>query len=170
MPPDAADRAAEPPVPAGGWPDGHGPDVPPLHGRLVVGAALLREHVGGVAQVLAARRVRPAALAGRWEFPGGKAEPGESAAQTLVRELDEELGVDVEPGERVGEVELPQGGRLLVLVARLAEGSAQPQPRPEEHDALRWLGADELDDVDWLPANAALLPPLRVLLSPSPGR
>ena len=58
-------------------------------------------------------------------------------------------------------VALPQGGRLRVLVARLLPGSPPPAARPGEHDALRWLAADELDDVDWLPANAALLPPLR---------
>ncbi|MFZ2502533.1 MAG: NUDIX domain-containing protein, partial [Nocardioides sp.] len=58
--------------------------------RLVVGAAIIRS-----GRVLAARRVAPAEAAGRWEFPGGKVEPGESPAEAVCREVAEELGCQV---------------------------------------------------------------------------
>ncbi|MGK5732230.1 (deoxy)nucleoside triphosphate pyrophosphohydrolase [Streptomyces sp. URMC 124] len=111
--------------------------------RVVVGAALFD---GG--RMLAARRSAPPELAGRWELPGGKVEPGESAEQALVRELREELGVEAEPLERVqGEWPLRPPYVLHVWTAKLLAGEARPL---EDHDALRWLGPDELDEVDWL--------------------
>ena len=123
----------------------------------VVGAALLRE-----GRVLACRRVAPAHLAGLWEFPGGKVEPGESDAQALVRELHEELGVTATVGDRIGP-QLDLGGTAVmrVYLATLLAG----EPHPHEHDALRWLAADELDEVPWIPADAPVLADLRALLS-----
>jgi alanyl-tRNA synthetase len=125
--------------------------------RVVVAAAIERE-----GRLLAARRTRPAALAGGWELPGGKAEPGEAPEAALVRELREELAVDAEVVGRVvgpvdGDWPLDDGHVLRVLRVRLVDG----EPRDGvAHDAVRWLAPAEVDDVAWLgpdvaPARAA---------------
>jgi 8-oxo-dGTP diphosphatase len=126
--------------------------------RVVVGAAII---VGD--RVLACARTTPPEIAGRWEFPGGKVEPGEQETAALVRECREELGVRVVVGERVG-ADVPMGhGRsvLRVYAARLHDGD---QPRLIEHQELRWLAADELYDVAWLPADEPIVAALKPLL------
>jgi 8-oxo-dGTP diphosphatase len=116
---------------------------------VVVGAAILS---GG--RLLAARRVRPSSMAGGWEFPGGKVDPGETVEDGCVREVREELGCGVEVVGRVpGEQPLDPGFVLHVLEARLVEG----EPLPSEHDAVRWLGPEELDSVRWLDADRPFL-------------
>lgn len=129
--------------------------------RLVVGAAVLR---GG--RVLAARRVGPPALAGRWELPGGKVEPGERPEDALVRELTEELGVDVEvTGWLAARADLGEGRVLRVGVARILAG--EPEPDGASHDALRWLGPGGLEGDAaplWLDSDTVFLPELRAVL------
>ncbi|MDQ1699212.1 MAG: 8-oxo-dGTP diphosphatase [Frankiaceae bacterium] len=127
---------------------------------VVVAAAIVDP--GPLPRILAAQRDYPAALAGRWELPGGKVEPGEDEVAALVRECREELGVAVDVLDRVG---ADLGGAeaeftLRVWWARIAAG----QPEPREHRELRWLAAGELDDVDWLPTNRPLVPVLRAHL------
>jgi 8-oxo-dGTP diphosphatase len=115
---------------------------------VVVGAALL-----GGGRLLAARRSAPPELAGRWELPGGKVEPGETPENALVRELREELGVTAEPVARVpGEWPLKPGYVLRVWTARLLAGAPEPL---EDHDELRWLTPGEIWDVDWLDQDVA---------------
>ncbi|MFJ9349071.1 (deoxy)nucleoside triphosphate pyrophosphohydrolase [Streptomyces sp. NPDC101237] len=114
--------------------------------RIVVVAAALLD----AGRLLAARRSAPPDLAGRWELPGGKVEPGESPEAALVRELREELGVAAEAVARVpGEWPLREPYVLRVWTVRLRSGSAAPEPL-QDHDRLRWLAPDELWDVDWL--------------------
>ena len=124
--------------------------------QLVVGAAVV---AGG--RVLAARRSYPPAARGGWELPGGKVEPGESPQDAVVRELREELGLTVRvtamlPGEQ------PVGTGLVLRVLLAVPVAGEPTPR--EHDALRWLGPVELDDVAWLPADRPFLEDLRAVL------
>jgi 8-oxo-dGTP diphosphatase len=122
----------------------------------VVGAAILRD-----GQVLAARRTFPAEAAGRWEFPGGKVEDGESPEGALVREVAEELGCAIAVTDWLpGRVAIGDRHVLTVAVARIESGV----PTPGEHDALRWLGPDDLDEVDWLDPDRPFLPMLGVLL------
>lgn len=126
---------------------------------VVVGAVIVRDGT-----VLAAQRDRPAATAGRWEFPGGKVEPGESEQAALVRECVEELGAEVLVGERVGpDLVLPSGWLLRLRLATLAPGAL---PVAGEHRALRWVPGECLADLDWLPADRIVLPGLADLLSP----
>ncbi|MEU3446058.1 (deoxy)nucleoside triphosphate pyrophosphohydrolase [Streptomyces thermolilacinus] len=116
-------------------------------------------------RLLAARRSAPPELAGRWELPGGKVEPGESPRDALVRELREELGIEAEPGERVpGAWPLGRGRVLHVWTARVLSG----EPRPlQDHDELRWLTRAEWDTVDWLEQDVpAVVEALRHLPGP----
>jgi 8-oxo-dGTP diphosphatase len=125
---------------------------------VIVGAAIIAQ-----GRVLACERSDPPDVAGRWEFPGGKVEHGESEVEALIRECDEELGVLVEVGDRVGaDVRLAHGRALLKVYAARLAGPAQPQAL--EHRELRWLGVDELDSVVWLPADAPIVAALRPLL------
>ena len=119
-------------------------------------------------RVLACERSHPPELAGGWEFPGGKVEPGETQQAVLVRECVEELGVRVEVGDRIGPDVDIAGGRavLRAFAVRLPDGVL---PRPLEHAALRWLGADELDSVPWLPADRPIVAELPVLLGERPA-
>ena len=115
-------------------------------------------------KLLAQQRAWPPAHAGQWELPGGRVEPGESEAFALARECSEELDVAVSVGDRVGQdISLPGGRVLRIYAASLV--SPGDEPRAVEHRALRWLGPDDLDDVDWLPADRILLPDFRALLS-----
>ena len=116
---------------------------------LVVGAAIVR---GG--RVLACRRTAPPEAAGRWELPGGKVETGETPDGALLREVREELGCDVAVTDWLDE-ESPIGERYVLRVARcdLVAG----EPVPAEHDAVRWLAADELHEVDWLEPDRPFL-------------
>lgn len=103
-------------------------------------------------RVLAARRGYPADLAGRWEFPGGKADEGEDPAAAAEREIAEELGCAVRvTGWLSPRVEIRPGLELRVATAELVSG--EPVPRPGEHDAVRWVATADLHRLDWLPAD-----------------
>ncbi|GAA3220113.1 (deoxy)nucleoside triphosphate pyrophosphohydrolase [Streptomyces sp. XM83C] len=130
---------------------------------VVVGAALLDGD-----KLLAARRSAPAELAGRWELPGGKVEPGERPDAALVRELREELGVTAEAVERVpGEWPLREPYVLHVWTARLCPGSAPARPL-QDHDALRWLSGGEVWAVPWLDADVPAVREVAQRLRSSP--
>ena len=128
----------------------------------VVGAALLRTGEDGVRRVLSSRRTEPSHLAGYWEFPGGKVEPGESDQQALRRELREELDVDAEVGARLGDdVPIGETAVLRVYTAQLIRG----EPALVDHDEHRWLSVGELDDVAWIPVDRPVVERLREVLA-----
>jgi 8-oxo-dGTP diphosphatase len=123
--------------------------------RVVVGAALVRD-----GRLLAARRTAPPATAGRWEFPGGKVDAGESEDEALVREVAEELGVTVRVERWLAHEQPIEPYLLKVAVVALVDG----EPHPHEHDQVRWLARDELDDVDWLEGDRPFLAEVSALL------
>lgn len=143
--------------------------------RTVVGAAaLLRESAdGGPRRLLIARRTRPAAIAGLWEFPGGKLEPGETAEDGVRRELHEELGIEVELGEElVGSAAAgfspglgwPLAGTAVMRLFLGAVVDGEPAPL-QDHDQLLWAPAEEsLLDYDWIPADVPIVEELLVQL------
>src|SRR6476620_12486294 len=125
----------------------------------VVGAAVV-DDLTRPTRLLAARRTEPPSLAGGWEFPGGKVDPGETAEEALHREVREELGVEVELGEQVrgplpgGRWPLGETFAMTVWLARVTSGVPAPI---EDHDQLRWLRRDDLYDVPWLPADLPIV-------------
>jgi len=140
-----------------------------MRNQIVVAGALISG-----SRLLVAQRDRPPELAGLWELPGGKVSPGEGDAAALVRELREELGVDVVVGPRLG-VDIDLGvlgeppGATITLRAYLVTG-IDGVPRPHDHRALRWVGADELDELPWVPADRAWVDDLAAAMRPASAR
>lgn len=128
----------------------------------IVAAGILFER----GKVLVTQRKAGSHLAGAWEFPGGKVEPGEDPRAALVRELREEIGVEAQAGAIV-EVTFhryPEKAVLLLFFeASLAEGS--PAPHAVDIAALRWAGPDELDETEFPPADVAVLRKVRERLT-----
>ena len=125
----------------------------------VVGAVVVRDGL-----VLCAQRAT-GPLAGRWEFPGGKVEPGEDPRAALRRELTEELGIEAEVG---GIVEVtfheyvidPSAGAkkaVLLLFFEATRTASSPAPRALDVAAFRWAGKAELDPEAFPPADVAVL-------------
>lgn len=116
--------------------------------------------------LLVARRTSPPQFAGMWEFPGGKVEPGETCEAALLRELDEELGIDARLGAEIpgpAAQGWPLSGRAAMRVwfAEAAAGDAEPL---QDHDEVRWVPLHpgrELDALPWIPADRPILAALR---------
>jgi mutator protein MutT len=124
--------------------------------QIVVGAAIVDGD-----RLLAAQRAYPEKLAGKWELPGGKVDPGEPDEVALLRECREELGVELQLGRRVGR-DWPLGDSLVMRVWLATVASGAPQPL--EHADLRWLTVDELHDVEWLTPDLPIVEKLASLI------
>jgi 8-oxo-dGTP diphosphatase len=112
-------------------------------------------------RVLLAQRPPGKHLAGSWEFPGGKLEPGESAHDGLARELAEELGIAAEVADPLARIPWAYGEKRLLLDARLVR-RWQGVPAALEHTALRWVDPHTADLTDLAPADRAILQALRL--------
>ncbi|MDI1443820.1 (deoxy)nucleoside triphosphate pyrophosphohydrolase [Polyangium sp. 6x1] len=130
---------------------------------VLVAAAVLVEE----GRVLLTQRKRGTHLAGAWEFPGGKVEPDEDPRAALVRELREEIGMEVSVGDPV-EVTFhryPEKSVLLLFFA-VTRAAGSPDPRPLDVADVKWAGPGDLKDELFPPADVAILSKVRTLLAP----
>ena len=116
-------------------------------------------------RVLIAQRPEGKAMSGLWEFPGGKVEQGETPEAALIRELQEELGIDtwqscLAPLTFASHSYDDFHLLMPLFVCRKWQG----MPRPKEHQALKWVKARELKDYPMPSADIPLIPALRDLL------
>ncbi len=100
-----------------------------------------------------------------WEFPGGKVEPRESPRDALVREIKEELDADIEVGDKILTVNQDYTGFYLSMDCFWASLNEGEQLKLLEHEAARWLTCDELDSVEWLPADVKVVEAIRKALA-----
>lgn len=127
----------------------------------VVAAALIDES----GRILLQQRRPGRSMAGLWEFPGGKVEDGELPEAALVRELAEELGIDVAPADLVPAAfaSAPVGERHMILLLYLCR-AWRGTPAPLDASALAWLRPGEMDAAAMPPADRPLIALLSALL------
>lgn len=126
----------------------------------VVGAVIVRDGL-----IFAAQRGGHGPLAGLWEFPGGKVEPGESPEVALAREIREELRVDVHVGSAVTTTVHEYSFGVVELTTLYCTIDAS-EPQLSEHSDFRWLAPDELPTLEWAPADLPAVERVRADLKP----
>ena len=117
-------------------------------------------------QVLIAKRQDHQHQGGLWEFPGGKVEAGESLQQALVREFQEEVGLELDPAQMTPLMQLPfdYGDKTVLLdtwVCRNSQGTASGR----EGQIVRWVAIDDLDEYTFPEANAAIIGKFRASIN-----
>ncbi len=131
-------------------------DLRPPKAPEVVGAVIMRHGL-----VLAAQRGPTKRLAGLWEFPGGKVEPGESPEAALAREISEELQCGITVGERITTTRHTYDFGAIELTTYYAELAAG-EPRATEHAKLRWISPDDLSHLRWAEADLPTIAAIRL--------
>lgn len=115
-------------------------------GRVIEVVAAVIEHDG---LVLACRRRPEKAAGGKWEFPGGKVEQGETDAEALVREIHEELGIIIEVTGPLRTDDTEVGSNVIRLVCLRARLRGEAPTASLDHDELRWVSRGDLAALDW---------------------
>ena len=130
--------------------------------KLTVAAAMIVDAEGSVLCVRRGAKGFPS-TANKWEFPGGKIEPGETPQEALVREIKEELDIEIEVKDFLETVEYDYPEFHLSMdcfFCSIRSGELVLK----EHEAAKWLTVETLDSVDWLPADQGLVEEIRKYL------
>lgn len=107
-------------------------------------------------KVLAAKRSQVMDLPGKWEFPGGKVEEGENPEKCLLREIKEELSIDLEIFEALTPAQFAYSSKVIQLLP-FAAAWTRGQLHLLEHEEVLWLGKNELFSVDWAAADLPIV-------------
>jgi 8-oxo-dGTP diphosphatase len=108
-------------------------------------------------KILACRRAPHKSLAGLWEFPGGKVEPGETDEVALAREIHEELGIEITVGAFIAESVAPAGEAMIHLHAYWAQTNVVGEVSSTDHDRMEWFAPTDLGTLTWAPADVPFL-------------
>jgi 8-oxo-dGTP diphosphatase len=111
---------------------------------------------------LIAKRKTGGSLSGKWEFPGGKVEPGETPEQGLVREIDEEFGVAVKVGKFVGSHKFNNEEKEYELLAYYCE-ILSGEITLNVHEDMKWISIREFDDFDFAESDKEILRILKLM-------
>ena len=120
--------------------------------KTVVAALLAKQN-----RLLVCQRSAAGDFPGKWEFPGGKVEPGETPPAALRRELEEELGIAADIGEELWRVEYQYPGRAPVLLIFYAVHRCQGELQNRVFQQIAWASAGELEQYDFLEADRELI-------------
>jgi len=132
--------------------------------RVIEVVAAVIEHEG---KILACRRRPEKAAGGKWEFPGGKLEKGETHSEALVREIREELSISIEVIAPLRTDDTVVGESTIRLVCLRARLLGDPPTQSLDHDELRWVCPSSLPDLDWAAPD---LPSVAELAAEAPTR
>ncbi len=123
--------------------------------------AVIRDDIG---RILVGLRPRGKSLGGKWEFPGGKVDQGESPEEALAREIREELDLEIAVAVALEPVDWQYPElhvRLLPYVCRICRGEMKLM----SHEQVSWFTMDELDLLEWAPADVPVLAQLRAMFA-----
>lgn len=119
----------------------------------VIGVGVVLNQAG---EVLIDQRLNEGLLGGLWEFPGGKQEPGEAITDTIARELQEELAIDVAVDQELITVDHAYSHKKLRFIVHLCRWlSGEPQPLASQQ--VRWVKPEELGNFPFPAANARII-------------
>jgi 8-oxo-dGTP diphosphatase len=108
------------------------------------------------AQILIDKRKPTGAMGGLWEFPGGKIEAGETVAECIVREIREELGIEITVGEHLISIDHTYPDFSLTLIVHNCH-HLSGIPQPIECDEIEWVNVSELDNYEFPAANVQII-------------
>jgi 8-oxo-dGTP diphosphatase len=118
-----------------------------------IGVAVIWNQSG---QILIDKRKAGGTMGGLWEFPGGKIEPGETVAECIVREIREELAIEIAVGEQLISIEHTYPTFQLTLVVHHCQ-HISGIPQPIESDEIRWVNISDLPSYQFPAANLAII-------------